>query len=607
MRLMDYVSPYRYINITGVGDLTIPSLKIGNFASKVQLQDGRHVIMIFHEYGELLRGNTGKTIHSKIRLAYSISAYIDSHHLKNHYIMLCLQRNDIHSSRTVDFWVLHFMRTKDDSTHKTISPDMQFCYHPLVFRVLLDNHVHGNCVMKRGEIVCVRGYGFLDHLLRHMSQHQEALLHHHPLLHVMRGDFYFLPSMIALSLTLGKDMLLSSPSILQDASIGVRIGLSIGAAHETSCTCYYTLNARFALHHSHDRMSLTSTIDRSTLKNKSLGTDADSYLRIFIDIDSIDCALIIYKATHKISKNFGRDDRKFPHCFSAAVLYGHLKANGEPVSIKTKASFHRQASSIAGYCLRRLHPNLSRCVEILHPNLSRCVEITVSSLDIRSKNETTQTSAGNGMISITFQDWLCTATKVYRRQVPSVIFTVLRQPSDITKFLREDIQYFVALRHEKTLTSSHPNNHAVLISGNAYFVSCASCTPRDLLLLTGTNYSVFCRKNFIVEDISSDAHVAYNTNLWLANNVTSLGIFNDVSVIKIAPCFSPLIDGENLHDFEIHSVINGCYRPHHHKNINFVDYETCSVIQDVATSTYVAHYHQVNVRFMLNSMLLPPI
>eukprot|EP00986_Skeletonema_menzelii_P005314 scaffold1914_cov110-Skeletonema_menzelii.AAC.1 len=104
MRLMDYVSPSRYINITGVGDLTIPSLKIGNFASKVQLQDGRHVIMIFREYGELLRGNTGKTIHSKIRLAYSISAYIDSHHLKNHYIMLCLQRNDIHSSRTMDFW-----------------------------------------------------------------------------------------------------------------------------------------------------------------------------------------------------------------------------------------------------------------------------------------------------------------------------------------------------------------------------------------------------------------------------------------------------------------------------------------------------------------------
>eukprot|EP00986_Skeletonema_menzelii_P009667 scaffold4437_cov63-Skeletonema_menzelii.AAC.1 len=109
--------------------------------------------------------------------------------------------------------------------------------------------------------------------------------------------------------------------------------------------------------------------------------------------------------------------------------------------------------------------------------------------------------------------------------------------------------------------------------------------------------------------MSSDAHVEYNTNLWLANNVTSLGIFNDVSVIKIATCsFSPLIDGENLHDdFEIHCVINGCYRLHHHKSINCVDYETCSVIQDVATSTYVAHYHQVNVRFMLNSMPFPPI
>eukprot|EP00986_Skeletonema_menzelii_P017287 scaffold18729_cov136-Skeletonema_menzelii.AAC.1 len=146
-------------------------------------------------------------------------------------------------------------------------------------------------------------------------------------------------------------MLLSSPSILQDASI---LGLNIGAAHKTYCTCSYTLGVRFVIHHSHDRMSLTSTIDRSTLKNKSLGTDADSYLRIFIDIDSIDCALIVYKTTHKI-----------------LVLFGHRKANGEPVSIRTEASFRRQASSIAGYCLRCLHPNLSRCVEILHPNLSR--------------------------------------------------------------------------------------------------------------------------------------------------------------------------------------------------------------------------------------------
>lgn len=69
MRLLDYVSPSRYINITGVGDLSIPRLKIGNYASKVQLQDGRHVLMLFHEYGELPDGNNGRTIHSKIQLA----------------------------------------------------------------------------------------------------------------------------------------------------------------------------------------------------------------------------------------------------------------------------------------------------------------------------------------------------------------------------------------------------------------------------------------------------------------------------------------------------------------------------------------------------------
>ena len=65
MRLICYADPPRYVNITGVGNLKIPKLKIGTFAAKVQLQDGRWVIMIFHEYGEL---PNGRTIHSKIQL-----------------------------------------------------------------------------------------------------------------------------------------------------------------------------------------------------------------------------------------------------------------------------------------------------------------------------------------------------------------------------------------------------------------------------------------------------------------------------------------------------------------------------------------------------------
>eukprot|EP00985_Skeletonema_marinoi_P013910 scaffold7005_cov88-Skeletonema_marinoi.AAC.1 len=65
MRLIAYTSPEQYVNITGVGNHNIPRLRIGTFAAKVQLQDGRWVLMIFHEYGEL---PSRKTIHSKLQL-----------------------------------------------------------------------------------------------------------------------------------------------------------------------------------------------------------------------------------------------------------------------------------------------------------------------------------------------------------------------------------------------------------------------------------------------------------------------------------------------------------------------------------------------------------
>ena len=74
MRLISYSSPDRYVNITGVGDLNIPRLRIGTFAAKVQLQDGRYVLMIFHEYGEL---KNGKTIHSKLQLRDNLCQVFD--------------------------------------------------------------------------------------------------------------------------------------------------------------------------------------------------------------------------------------------------------------------------------------------------------------------------------------------------------------------------------------------------------------------------------------------------------------------------------------------------------------------------------------------------
>ena len=65
MRLLSYASPPRGINISGVGNHDIPGLRVATFAVKVQLQDGRFVLLIFPEYGEL---TSGPTIHPKIQL-----------------------------------------------------------------------------------------------------------------------------------------------------------------------------------------------------------------------------------------------------------------------------------------------------------------------------------------------------------------------------------------------------------------------------------------------------------------------------------------------------------------------------------------------------------
>jgi len=66
IRLLDYVTPARYIDVDGVGDIEVRSLRIGTFAAKTRLSDGMFVLLIFHEYGVLIEGDT---VHSKIQIS----------------------------------------------------------------------------------------------------------------------------------------------------------------------------------------------------------------------------------------------------------------------------------------------------------------------------------------------------------------------------------------------------------------------------------------------------------------------------------------------------------------------------------------------------------
>jgi len=66
IRLLDYVTPSRYIDVDGVRDIEVRSLRIGTFAAKTRLSDGLFVLLIFYEYGEL---KDRATVHSKIQLS----------------------------------------------------------------------------------------------------------------------------------------------------------------------------------------------------------------------------------------------------------------------------------------------------------------------------------------------------------------------------------------------------------------------------------------------------------------------------------------------------------------------------------------------------------
>mmetsp|Transcript_18536 Transcript_18536/g.27949 ORF Transcript_18536/g.27949 Transcript_18536/m.27949 type:complete len:412 (+) Transcript_18536:633-1868(+) len=65
MRLLSYASPSRHVGVTGIGGIDIPEVQVGTFAAKIRLDDGRFVLGIFHEYGEIESRNS---IHSKIQL-----------------------------------------------------------------------------------------------------------------------------------------------------------------------------------------------------------------------------------------------------------------------------------------------------------------------------------------------------------------------------------------------------------------------------------------------------------------------------------------------------------------------------------------------------------
>jgi len=61
-----YAEPPRFINVTGIVGNKICALKIASFAAKVTTSEGTQVILVFHEYGEIV---DGPTIHSKIQMA----------------------------------------------------------------------------------------------------------------------------------------------------------------------------------------------------------------------------------------------------------------------------------------------------------------------------------------------------------------------------------------------------------------------------------------------------------------------------------------------------------------------------------------------------------
>eukprot|EP00986_Skeletonema_menzelii_P018740 scaffold26697_cov202-Skeletonema_menzelii.AAC.1 len=66
LRLLQYVTPSRRVDVAGVGDSRIRGIRIGTFAGVGTTDGGNKVILIFHEYGEL--DGTADTIHSKIQL-----------------------------------------------------------------------------------------------------------------------------------------------------------------------------------------------------------------------------------------------------------------------------------------------------------------------------------------------------------------------------------------------------------------------------------------------------------------------------------------------------------------------------------------------------------
>lgn len=71
LRLLEYASPARRVDVVGVGNGRIGGLRIGSFAGTATTMCGTRVLLIFHEYGELMEDDDiAFCIHSKLQLEH---------------------------------------------------------------------------------------------------------------------------------------------------------------------------------------------------------------------------------------------------------------------------------------------------------------------------------------------------------------------------------------------------------------------------------------------------------------------------------------------------------------------------------------------------------
>ena len=63
--LVRFVTPARYVNVTGIGESRVTNVRIGTFAAKVVTSTGDAFVVILHEHGAI---HNGSTVMSKLQL-----------------------------------------------------------------------------------------------------------------------------------------------------------------------------------------------------------------------------------------------------------------------------------------------------------------------------------------------------------------------------------------------------------------------------------------------------------------------------------------------------------------------------------------------------------